>query len=70
MTQRTTQGVRKIIFWFVAKADSTTVPEDGTQQENEDFDVMWTDLNQVANSLSFGDDIRIIEAAIGAIQRS
>ncbi|KAI8675356.1 Nudix hydrolase domain-containing protein [Fusarium keratoplasticum] len=70
VTQRTTrQGILKIIFWYVATADSTTVPEEGTQQENEDFDTIWADFDNVGSTLSFDDDRSIAEAAIAAIRR-
>ncbi|EEU47046.1 uncharacterized protein NECHADRAFT_92100 [Fusarium vanettenii 77-13-4] len=70
VTQRTTrQGILKIIFWYVAAADSTTVPEEGTQQENEDFDPVWSDFDNVGSTLSFDEDRSIAEAAIAAVQR-
>ena len=70
VTQRTTrQGILKIIFWYVAAADSTTVPEEGTQQENEDFDTVWSDFDNVGSTLSFDEDRSIAEAAIAAVQR-
>ncbi|KAI8683227.1 hypothetical protein LRP88_04799 [Fusarium phalaenopsidis] len=69
VTQRTTrQGILKIIFWYVAAADSTTVPEEGTQQENEDFETVWSDFDNVGPTLSFDDDRSIAEAAIAAVR--
>lgn len=70
MTQRTTpHGILKVIFWYVAAADSTSVREEGTQQENEDFDTIWTDFHDIASTLSFDDDRRTAQAAIAAIRR-
>ncbi|KAJ4231044.1 hypothetical protein NW759_003025 [Fusarium solani] len=70
VSQRTTQkGILKIIFWYVAAADSTTVPEEGTQQENEDFDTVWADFDNVASTLSFDDDRSIAQEAIAVVRR-
>ncbi|KAI5860155.1 NUDIX domain-containing protein [Durotheca rogersii] len=69
VAQRLAQGVLKIIFWYVATADSTTIRQEGTQQENEEFDTIWTDFNDVTSTLSFDDDRRIAQAAISAVRR-
>ncbi|KAI8722450.1 Nudix hydrolase domain-containing protein [Fusarium sp. LHS14.1] len=70
VNQRVTrQGILKIIFWYVAAADSTTTPEEGTQQENEDFDTVWADFDNVGSILSFYEDLCIAEAAIAAVRR-
>ena len=70
VSQRTTQkGILKIIFWYVAAADSTAVPEEGTQQENEDFDTVWADFDNVASTLSFDDDRSIAQEAIAVVRR-
>lgn len=70
ITQRITRaGILKIIFWYVATADSTTVPEEGTQQENEDFDTVWSSFDSVGSTLSFDEDRSIVEAAIAAARR-
>ncbi|KAI0903357.1 NUDIX hydrolase domain-like protein [Ustulina deusta] len=68
MTQRTAEGgPLKIIFWFVAVADSTTTREEGTQQENEEFDTIWADFHDIASTLSFDNDRRVAQAAIDAV---
>lgn len=67
VTQRTAQGALKIIFWYVGSADSTTIREEGTQQENEEFDTVWADFDTVASTLSFDDDRRVVKAAIAAV---
>ncbi|KAF4948494.1 hypothetical protein FSARC_13731 [Fusarium sarcochroum] len=59
-------GVLKIIFWYVAVADSTITPEEGTQQENEDFETVWADFENADTTLSHEDDQRIARAAIEA----
>lgn len=65
-----TGGVLKIIFWFVAAADSTAVPEEGTQQEGEDFETVWADFGAVGEALTFEDDRRIAQAGIVAVLAS
>ena len=69
VTQRFAQGILKIIFWYVAVADSTAIQEEGTQQENEEFDTVWVDFDIVTSTLSFEDDRRIVQAAISAVRR-
>jgi 8-oxo-dGTP pyrophosphatase MutT (NUDIX family) len=65
VSQRTTtNGNWKIIFWYLAVADSTIAPEEGTQQENEDFDTIWSDFRDVGSVLSYEDDRRIAQKAI------
>ncbi|KAJ2973298.1 hypothetical protein NQ176_g6689 [Zarea fungicola] len=66
VSQRITNGVRKIIFWFVAVADSTVVPNEGTQQADEDFLSVWVAFEAVGSTLDFEDDIRVAEAGIVA----
>ncbi|KAM0199140.1 hypothetical protein ACHAPA_001629 [Fusarium lateritium] len=65
VSQRATNnGNLKIIFWYLAVADSTIPPEEGTQQENEDFDTIWTDFRDVGSVLSYEDDRQIAQRAI------
>ena len=66
VTQRVTQDVLKIIFWYVAMADSTTPREEGTQQEGEEFDTVWVGFDRVGSTLSFDDDRLVSQAAIAA----
>ncbi|KAJ3534728.1 hypothetical protein NM208_g7426 [Fusarium decemcellulare] len=70
VSQRVTKGgVLKIIFWYVAVADSTVARQEGTQQEGEDFDTIWADFDHVGSTLSFDDDRRIAEKAVTAVRR-
>ncbi|KAJ4268820.1 hypothetical protein NW762_002890 [Fusarium torreyae] len=66
--RRASGGVLKIIFWYVAIADSTTPPEEGTQQENEDYETVWADFEDVSSVLSHEDDRRITRAAIEVVR--
>ncbi|KAH6978035.1 NUDIX hydrolase domain-like protein [Fusarium venenatum] len=61
-------GVLKIMFWYVAIADSTIAPEQGTQQEGEDFDPVWVSFDDVESTVSWEDDRRIVSKAIAAVQ--
>ncbi|KAM3501252.1 hypothetical protein MY10362_005711 [Beauveria mimosiformis] len=67
VAQRVTDGVLKIIFWFVAAADSFVSPEEGMQQEGEDFEALWVGWDKVRSTLTFEDDWRIAEAGITAV---
>ncbi|KAK8075254.1 NUDIX hydrolase domain-like protein [Apiospora hydei] len=69
VAQRVTKGILKIIFWYVATADSTVMPTKGMQQENENFDTIWVDFDDVGSTLSFDDDQRIAQAAIDAASK-
>ena len=64
--QRMNRGTRKIIFWFVAKGDSTAVKVEGTQDEGEDFESTWVDIEQGLKMLSYEDDARTAEMAVKA----
>lgn len=67
VAQRMTEGILKIIFWYVARGDSTKVREEGTQQDNEDFDTVWASFDEVASILSFDDDRKIALYAIDLV---
>jgi 8-oxo-dGTP pyrophosphatase MutT (NUDIX family) len=66
ITQRVTDGVLKIIFWYAATVDSQALPDRGTQQEGEDFDSVWVDWSQASTALTFADDGEIAQLAIRA----
>ncbi|OBS17844.1 hypothetical protein FPOA_09573 [Fusarium poae] len=62
-------SVLKIMFWYVATADSTIAPEQGTQQEGEDFDPVWVSFGDVESTVSWEDDRRIVSKAVDAVQQ-
>lgn len=68
VAQRVTEGKLKIIFWYVARGDSTKARVEGTQQENEEFDTVWTPFDEVASILSFDDDRQIADLGISLAQ--
>ncbi|GKU07527.1 nudix protein [Fusarium langsethiae] len=69
VSQRMHNGILKIIFWYIASADSTITPVQGTQQQDEEFDTIWEDLSNIDSTIPFLDDQRIVRAAIDAVQR-
>lgn len=68
VTQRDRGGVRKIIFWFAAQADSTAPEGKREQQEGEDFETVWTDLDMVGQVLSHDDDREVARLVIDAMR--
>ena len=67
VTQRMTNGILKIIFWYAAQVDSTLKQEKSTQQEGEDFDTVWLPIEKVTKTLSFDDDRQIAAKVVSAI---
>lgn len=66
ITQRVTNGILKIIFWYAASVDSQVLPDQGTQQEGEDFELVCVDWSQASTALTFVDDGEIAHLAIHA----
>ena len=64
--QRMKDGVRKIIIWYVAQADSSGFWTAGTQEEGEDFETRWLPVKEAAKALTFPDDQKIAARAIDA----
>ena len=67
--QRMTQGVRKLIFWFISEVDSCSEQKSDTQEEGEQFDVEWVRMEDAPSKCSFVDDRRIVEKALEAVPR-
>lgn len=65
--QRMSGGVRKIIFWYLAKVDSTSEQKLGTQEEGEDFEVYWASFEDASAKMTFKDDSKIVEKALEAV---
>lgn len=70
VSQRMNKGILKIMFWYVASADSTVTPVEGTQDEDEDFDTIWAGFDEFEAVLSFEDDKSIVREAIAAARRA
>lgn len=69
VTQRTTDGKLKIIFWFVARGDSTAEPEKGTQQEGEDYESLWVGFSEAKEVLTWEDDGGVAGCVIDAFRQ-
>ena len=64
--QRMKDGVRKIILWYVAQADSSGFWTAGTQEEGEDFETRWLQVREAVKALTYEDDQKIALRAIEA----
>ena len=67
--QRSSVGIRKIIFWYVAQVDSSDRPTEDTQEEGEDFQVRWVCRKDAPSTMSFAEDGKIVEKALSAVPR-
>lgn len=65
--QRLSQGIRKIIFWYVAEVDSSDHQIADTQEEGEDFEVRWVCRKDAPSTMSFEEDRKIVEKALSAV---
>ncbi|PGH36339.1 hypothetical protein GX50_00844 [[Emmonsia] crescens] len=64
--QRRGRGPHRIIFWYLAEADSTETPAVGTQEEWEDFEPHWLSLDKAAAKLAREDDQQVVARAVEA----
>lgn len=69
MTQRDTNGVRKIIFWYAGKVDSTQAQAADTQKQGEDFESVWVPIEEAVEKLSFFDDKAIAEIVLKLLKQ-
>lgn len=68
LTQRIMEnGMLKLTFWWASSVDMTDVPARGTQEESEDFEVVWMDIEKGIAALSFEDDRSVARMAVHAI---
>ncbi|KIN07330.1 hypothetical protein OIDMADRAFT_47241 [Oidiodendron maius Zn] len=65
--QRNSIGVWKIIFWFIAKADSTIAKVEGTQEAYENYDTIWADANAAPRMMTRQGDKEIVTKAIETV---
>jgi len=68
MSQRNSNGVYKVIFWYVATGDSTADEQQRSQQPNEDFETKWTPCHEAEAALPFDDDRQIFQTAWEAVK--
>jgi 8-oxo-dGTP pyrophosphatase MutT (NUDIX family) len=64
----TSTGALKIIFWFVATGDAEAVPDEGTQDEGEDFENLWVKWEAIDAMLTWEDDRRLARYVVGIVE--
>jgi 8-oxo-dGTP pyrophosphatase MutT (NUDIX family) len=64
VTQRTSDGKLKIIFWYLGEGDSTKRKIEGTQMEDEDFESLWVDESKVLETVTWDDDRLLVAKAM------
>ncbi|KFH42881.1 Diadenosine hexaphosphate hydrolase-like protein [Hapsidospora chrysogenum ATCC 11550] len=63
------RAVTELLCRFSEGGDSASIPDEGTQVEDEDFEPIWVGFDEVGAILSYDDDRRIANEAAGAVQR-
>lgn len=65
MSQRETDGVLKVIFWFAAEADSSTVELERPRQPGEEnYETVWMSFDEAKSKISFDDDREILKEVL------
>lgn len=65
--QRVSMGAWKLIFWFIANADSTIARVEGTQEAYELYDTVWADADAAPGMMSRQGDKEIVTKAIETV---
>lgn len=60
----------KIVYYYAASADSTTIPDTDTQEEWEKLDAKWIPLSEVASTLRFVAEVKTVMKAVEDIKKS
>lgn len=60
-------GIRKLIFWYVAQVDSSSVCISDTQKGSEDFAVCWVGMNLASGLMAFEEEKKIVARAVEAV---
>jgi 8-oxo-dGTP pyrophosphatase MutT (NUDIX family) len=68
VTERYRGDVRKIIFWFAARADSTSTPQRGVVQEGEDFEAVWADFSSVVDLVTHDTDRHVLAEVLRLVE--
>jgi 8-oxo-dGTP pyrophosphatase MutT (NUDIX family) len=65
----TSTGALKIIFWYVATGDSEAVPDEGTQDEGEEFENLWVDWDGegIDAVVTWEDDRRLVRYVVDVV---
>jgi 8-oxo-dGTP pyrophosphatase MutT (NUDIX family) len=65
--QRVTNGIRKIIFWYLAQVNSSSLQMLNTQEEGEDFEVHWISLDMASAKMTYEEDQEVVSIALAAV---
>ena len=65
--QREIKGVWRVIFWYLAQADSTVAKVEGTQEAHEQYDTVWADAADAPGMMSRPGDEQIVRTAIQVV---
>lgn len=57
-------GAMKMVFYFLAVADSTETPRSGTQEAWESFSNVWATADEAVKTLTFNEDRRVVDQAV------
>ncbi len=68
--QRINEGIRKIILWYISEVDSCSRQMADTQEEGEEFDVIWVRMEDAPSRCSFVDDQKTVKKALEAVPRT
>lgn len=64
--QKLREGIRKLIFWYVAQVDSSDACISDTQEGGEDFTVCWVGMNLAPALMAFEEEKKIVARAVDA----
>ncbi|KAK3338628.1 hypothetical protein B0T25DRAFT_594637 [Lasiosphaeria hispida] len=60
----------KAVFYFVATADSTTIPASGTQEAHEKLDTTWCPIAEATTKLRFQGEIAAVLKAVEDVKKT
>lgn len=64
-------GSFKMVFWFAAKGDSSTPPEEGTMEAwEQDMKMEWMDARTAAGMMSWASDGKVIDKVLEDMRRT
>ncbi|MCJ1471074.1 hypothetical protein MMC07_009722 [Pseudocyphellaria aurata] len=64
--QKVCQGIRRLVFWYVAQVDSSDACISDTQEGGEDFVVCWVGINIASAMMAFEEERKIVASAVDA----
>lgn len=64
--QKLRQGIRRLVFWYVAQVNSSDTCISDTQEGGEDFVVCWVGINIASAMMAFEEERKIVASAVDA----